>query len=75
MSNTLPENDSRRTIALQYLGMSARDVIASRGDLDAAVKAVRVMKHYIDLARRYGCTDKEIQFALGMSDAKWQGIQ
>ena len=75
MNTNLPENDSRRTIALQYLGMSARDVIESRGDLDAAVKAVRVMKHYIDLARQYGCTDKEIQFALGMSSAKWEAIR
>jgi len=28
------------------------------------------MKHYIGLAREYGCTAAEIEFALGMNKAK-----
>ena len=75
MSNILSENDSRRDIALNYLTLAARDLIAARGDIGEAVNAMRVLKHYIGLAEKYGCTDREMRFALGFSADKWEGVK
>jgi len=62
--------DDKKLIALNYLGISSRKLIEARGDYDESLNQVRVMKHYIGLAREYGCTAAEIEFALGMNKAK-----
>jgi hypothetical protein len=73
--NILSENDTRRDIALHYLTLAARDLIAAQGDIAQAVNAMRVLKHYIGLAEKYGCTDREMRFALGFSEQKWNGVR
>jgi hypothetical protein len=73
--NILSENDTRRDIALNYLTLAARDLIAAQGDIAQAVNAMRVLKHYIGLAENYGCTDREMRFALGFSEQKWNGVR
>ena len=73
--NILSENDSRRDISLHYLTLASRDLIAAQGDLVKSVNAMRVLKHYIGLARDYGCTDTEMRFALGFSEQKWNGVR
>lgn len=70
MSTILPKTDDRRDIALMYLGISSRKLLEARGDYDESLNQVRVMKNYIELAREYGCTDHEIEFALGFNKAK-----
>lgn len=62
--------DDKKLIALNYLGISSRKLIEARGDYDESLNQVRVMKHYVELARKYGCTAAEIEFALGMNKAK-----
>ena len=73
--NILSENDSRRDISLHYLTLASRDLIAAQGDFEKFVNAMRVLKHYIHLARNYGCTDTEMRFALGFSEQKWNGVR
>ena len=70
MTNSLTIDKDKRDIALQYLTISARKLIDACGDYEEALNAAKTLKHYIDLAREYGCTGKEITFALGMSEDK-----
>lgn len=70
MVTILPKMDDKRDIALMYLGISSRKLLEARGDYDESLNQLRVMKHYIELAREYGCTDQEIEFALGFNKAK-----
>lgn len=72
---SLPKTDDKRDIALMYLGISSQKLIEARGDYEESLNQVRVMKHYIELAREYGCTDSEIEFALGMNKAKLSFIE
>ena len=62
---SLPNNNDKRTIALQYLTISARKLMAARGNYDESLAQMRTMVHFIDLAKQYGCTESEITLALG----------
>lgn len=62
---SLPKSSDKRTIALQYLTISARKVANSRGDYEQALAEMRAMMHFIDLAKQYGCSENEIVLALG----------
>jgi len=75
MVTILPKTDDKRDIALMYLGISSRKLIEARGDYDESMTQIRTMRHYIGLAREYGCTDSEIEFALGMNKAKLSFIE
>lgn len=66
----LATNKDKQQIALNYLGISSRKLLEARGDYDESLNQIRVMRHYIDLAREYGCTVAEIEFALGFNKAK-----
>lgn len=61
---------NKRDIALNYVGISARKLAETQGDYEQALNAAKLLKHYIDLAREYGCSGKEITMALGMSEDK-----
>lgn len=62
---SLPKNTDKRTIALQYLTISARKLIEARGDYEQSLAAVKTLHTYIKLAKQYGCTEAEITLALG----------
>ena len=59
------DNNDRRTIALQYITISARKLMAAQGNYEEALTQMRTMMHFIDLAKKYGCTESEITLALG----------
>jgi hypothetical protein len=65
MNSILPIDADKRDIALKYLSICARKVAEARGDYDQAFAQVRDLKHYIELAKQYGCTEREMMFALG----------
>lgn len=75
MGISLSKTDDKRDIALMYLGISSRKLIEAQGDYEESLNQVRVMKHYIELAREYGCTASEIEFALGFNKAKLSLIE
>lgn len=62
---SLPNNNDKRTIALQYLTISARKLMAAQGNYEESLAQMRTMVHFIDLAKQYGCTESEITLALG----------
>jgi predicted kinase len=65
MTTSLTIDSDKRDIALKYLSICARKVAEARGDYDEAFAQVRALKHYIELAKQYGCTEREMMFALG----------
>ena len=71
MTNSITD---KRTIALNYVGISARKLTEAAGDYEQALTAAKLLKHYIELARENGCSGKEITFALGMSEDKRQAL-
>lgn len=73
MTNSLTSSADKRTIALNYLGISARKLTEAHG-YEQSLNAAKTLKHYIELAREYGCTGKEIVMALGMSEDKRQAL-
>ena len=62
---SLSKDTDKRSIALQYLTISARKLMAARGNYDESLAQMRTMVHFIDLAKQYGCTESEITLALG----------
>jgi hypothetical protein len=76
MTTSLTETvDNKKAIALQYLGISSRKLLEARGDYDESLNQIRTMRHYIDLAREYGCSANEIEFALGFNKTKLDLIE
>ena len=61
----LSNSNDKRQIALNYLSISARKLLAARGNYDESFAQMRAMVHFIDLAKQYGCTENEITLALG----------
>lgn len=61
----LSSNTDKQQIALQYLTISARKLMAAQGNYEQALAEMRAMVHFIDLAKQYGCTESEITLALG----------
>ena len=65
MTLSLTKDQDKRTIALQYLTISARKLMAAQGNYEQALAEMRAMQHFIDLAKQYGCSENEIVLALG----------
>lgn len=74
MSTTLSNEDNKKTICLDYLGISARRLTEST-TLDGKIAAMRTLKHYLELADSYGCTDREMRFALGWSAERYKSMR
>lgn len=74
MSTILPDNDNKKTICLNYLGISARKLLAAT-TLDEKIAAMRTLKHYLELADQYGCSDREMRFALGWSSERYNSMR
>lgn len=74
MSTILPDNDNKKTICLNYLGISARKLLAA-STLKDKVSAMRTLRHYLELADQYGCSDKEMRFALGWSAERYNSMR
>lgn len=74
MDTILSNNDNKKTICLNYLGISARKLLAATS-LDEKVAAMRTLKHYLELAYQYGCSDKEMRFALGWSRERYNSMR
>jgi hypothetical protein len=74
MDTIITTNTDKQTICLQYLSISAKKFVAADG-LEEAVKAMRVLKHYILLARQYGCTERQICFALGWPKERYESLE
>ena len=65
MTTSLTNDRDKREIALNYLTISARKLMAAQGNYEEALTQMRTMMHFIDLAKQYGCTESEITLALG----------
>lgn len=74
MTLSLTKDQDKRTIALNYVTISGRKIVEARGDYEAAISAVKTLRYYLDLARQYGCTDRELMFALGYSEQQFQAV-
>lgn len=74
MSTIITKTDSKKEICLQYLGISARKFANATGDYDEAMRQLKTMHHYLDLAIEYGCSDKEMMFALGYSRDRFNSL-
>lgn len=70
----LSNQTSRREIALQYLGISARKFAEAKGDYDESLRQLKTMHHYLDLALEAGCSEKEMMFALGYTRQRFNEI-
>lgn len=57
---------ARRDIALQYLSLSARK-LSEATNLEQSLAESAARLRYIALAIKYGCTEKEMCFALSIS--------
>lgn len=73
MTNSLTSSADKRTIALNYLGISAKKLVEARG-YDDAIAAVKTLHTYIKLAQQYGCTDTEMMFALGYGPERYKTV-
>jgi hypothetical protein len=74
MTSTLSENRRKRDICLEYLGISSRKFAEAAGDYEAAMRELKTLHHYLDLALDYGCTEAEIMFALGYTRQRFQSL-
>jgi hypothetical protein len=74
MDTIITTNTDKQTICLQYLGISAKKLVAADG-FDDAMSAMRTLKHYILLAREYGCTERQICFALGWTRDRYESLE
>lgn len=74
MDTIITTNTDKQTICLQYLGISAKKLVQADG-LDDAINAMRTLKHYILLAREYGCSERQICFALGWSKDRYESLE
>lgn len=63
-------NNDKKQICLQYLGLSRKQVEDAAGDYEASIQAVRNLHHYLGLAVEYGCSEREMRFALGWSEER-----
>jgi len=70
----ITQNREKRDIALQYLGISARKFAEAQNDYEASLRELKAMHHYLDLAIEYGCTEKEMMFALGFSRQRFHAL-
>lgn len=71
---SLPKNTDKRTIALQYLTISARKLIEARGDYEQSFAAVKTLHTYIKLAQQYGCSTAEMTLALGYDTQRTESL-
>ena len=70
---SLAKDNEKRTIALNYLSISARKLTEAHG-YDAALSAVKTLHTYIRLAQQYGCTESEMMFALGYGRERMRSL-
>jgi hypothetical protein len=74
MSTILPTSSDKQQICLQYLGISARKFADAQGDYEESLKQLKTLHHYLDLALDYGCTEKQIMFALGYTRQRFDSL-
>ena len=74
MDTTILENRRKRDICLQFLGISSRKFAEAAGDYEAAMRELKTLHHYLDLALDYGCTEAEIMFALGYTRERFNSL-
>ena len=72
MTNSLTKDQDKRTIALNYLTLSARKLIEARGDYEQSISAIKTLHTYIKLAKQYGCSTAEMTLALGYDTQRTQ---
>jgi hypothetical protein len=71
---SLSKNTDKQKICLSYLGISARKFAEAQNDYEASLRELKAMHHYLDLAIEYGCTEKEMMFALGFSRQRFHAL-
>ena len=72
MTLSLTKDQDKRTIALNYLTLSARKLIEARGDYEQSISAIKTLHTYIKLAKQYGCSTAEMTLALGYDTQRTQ---
>jgi hypothetical protein len=70
----LSTSSDKQQLCLQYLGISARKFSEAQGDYDESLKQLKTLHHYLDLALDYGCTEKQIMFALGYTRQRFYSL-
>ena len=74
MTNIISTSSDKQQLCLQYLGISARKFADAQGDYDESLKQLKTLHHYLDLALDYGCTEKQIMFALGYTRQRFDSL-
>ena len=74
MTTILSTPSDKQQICLQYLGISARKFAEATGDYDESIRQLKTLHHYLDLALEYGCSEKQIMFALGYSRERFDAL-
>ncbi len=69
MTTTITATGDKHLIALNYLGMAAKDY-RSATTSENRLNALRVIRIYMSLALNYGCTVNEIRMALGWPEGR-----
>jgi hypothetical protein len=70
----LSTSSDKQQLCLQYLGISARKFSEAKSDYDESLKQLKTLHHYLDLALDYGCTEKQIMFALGYTRQRFDSL-